>query len=443
MISDTSDFPSSFSLFDQSACLLDWNRGFEQEFRDARHLLQRGVHVERILGACLLPARALDLSWLGQDLPPSPLSYLNHRRSILITQEITEAGCVLRCARSSGKIHSESSVMVESAIKLLRTSALQMSASILSRRTQEEDGLRAARAEIELANQKLCSIIKLNETIILNSPMPMGVYAADGQCVEANEAYAKLVGASRADLLAQNFRSNEVWRKSGLLKNCLIALEQNTPCECEVATTTSFGLDIVTVCHISPTQFNGEMYLLIQIHDLTERKKIEEELRQMAFHDTLTRLPNRRLLMDRLQQALIRARRNNKRVAMVFLDVNKFKRLNDCHGHEAGDLLLIEVAQRLRETVRERDTVARLGGDEFVLLLEDLHAESDQVDTYLTSIVAKIREVLNQDYLLGDLHYQSSVSIGAKLIDEAEDNLEHIIRAADIAMYEDKRRQLG
>lgn len=436
------NFKPSFSQFDLQGRLVDWNAGFEQEFFGASEVIRIGASAERIRNASLLPERALDLSWLQGVIPPPIVIYVNNRRTIEVTQEKTKLGQVLRLAHlceSGFELHRN---MPENATELLRSSSLQMSAAILNLRSREADGLQKAREDAEIANFRLNSLLKFTETIISNSPLPIGVYAADGQCVEANEAYAKLAGASRAALLAQNFHRNEVWRKSGLLRECLAALEQNLPRECEVETITSFGLYVATVCRISPILINDSMHLIIQIVDLTERKRIEEELRKMAFHDTLTRLPNRRLLMDRLQQALYRAKRNTRRVAMLFLDMNQFKQLNDLHGHDAGDQLLIEVAQRLRLAVRERDTVARLGGDEFVVLLEGLHPDSERIETYLSSIIAKIRAVLNQDYKLGELSYPSSVSIGVKLIDSDESDLDQIIRAADIAMYEDKRRQL-
>lgn len=436
-------FCPSFSLFDLDARLIDWNTGFEHEFFDALASIRVGVYAQQIRDACLLPERALDLSWLHSAEPPPVIIYVNNRRTIEVVQDNSKAGRVVRLAHLCECGAELDLSNPEQTTELLRSSALQMSASILALRAQEADALQKARDETEIANFKLNSFLKFTEAIISNSPLPIGVYSADGQCVEANEAYAKLAGASRAALLAQNFHHNEVWRKSGLLRECLIALEQNIPREIDVETTTSFGLYVATVCRISPIQINGAMHLIIQIIDLTERKRIEEELRQMAFHDTLTRLPNRRLFMDRLQQALFRAKRNNKRVAMLFLDVDKFKHLNDSHGHDAGDQLLIEVARRLRAAVRERDTVARLGGDEFVVLLEGLHPDPNRVDAYLKSIVAKIRDALNQDYLLADLHYSCSVSIGTKLVEEDQDDLEQIIRAADIAMYEDKRRLMS
>lgn len=435
-------FSPSFSQFDLQGRLIDWNVGFEQEFFSASNLLCVGMSAEEIRSASLLPERALDLSWLYDAVAPPLTIYVNNRRTIEVVQEQSKLGHVLRLAHlceCGSKLHDN---MPENATELLRSSALQMSASILALRSQEADGLQKARQEQEIANFRLNSILKFTEAIISNSPMPIGVYSAEGQCVEANEAYANLAGASREALLAQNFHKNEVWRKSGLLRECLIALAQNVPRECEVETVTSFGLYVATVCRISPTQINGSTYLLIQIIDLTERKRIEEELRQMAFHDTLTRLPNRRLFMDRLQQALFRAKRNNKRIAMLFLDADKFKNLNDNYGHDAGDQLLIEIARRLRVTVRERDTVARLGGDEFVILLEGLHPDPIKVEIYLKSIVAKIRDTLNQEYLLGDLHYSCIVSIGVKLVEEDQDDLEQIIRAADISMYEDKRSHM-
>jgi diguanylate cyclase (GGDEF)-like protein/PAS domain S-box-containing protein len=173
--------------------------------------------------------------------------------------------------------------------------------------------------------------------------------------------------------------------------------------------------------------------------DLTENKRREDELREIAFHDSLTRLPNRRLLLDRLQQALHNSKRQNSHAAVLFLDLNKFKPLNDTYGHNVGDQLLIEVANRLLKEVRSSDTVVRLGGDEFVVLLQGLDAAVEKANEQASLIVNKIRAVLGEEYSLGGVVHHSSASIGMKLFIGDECDPDQIIKEADAAMYEDKK----
>jgi len=154
----------------------------------------------------------------------------------------------------------------------------------------------------------------------------------------------------------------------------------------------------------------------------------------------LTGLPNRRLLMDRLGQAININRRQNTHGALLFLDLNKFKGLNDSYGHEAGDFLLIEVARRLTQIVRESDTVARLGGDEFVVLLLGLDSNFELAKHYVDFVVEKLTRKLNEDYVIGDIVHRCSASIGVKIFYN-EDFPDRILREADSAMYQMKKDQ--
>ena len=286
---------------------------------------------------------------------------------------------------------------------------------------------------------RLSEALDFNETMLLNSPLPMGIYAESGQCELANEAFAQFVGATPEQLMAQNFRTITSWQATSLLDDCLTALETQTPQQREAHLNTSFGKEVWFEYRILPRHLKGQVHLLIQFFDLTERKRMEDELRHLAFHDPLTRLPNRRLLLDRLTQALHLAKREKSHLAVLFIDLNKFKQLNDTYGHDMGDLMLIEVAKRLQNIVRQSDTVARLGGDEFVVLLSGLSGDSDLTSQYVESIVGKIRGALCADYILGNAHHQGSASIGTKILLGGDDDPDQILKDADAAMYEIKR----
>lgn len=173
-------------------------------------------------------------------------------------------------------------------------------------------------------------------------------------------------------------------------------------------------------------------------NDISERKAAEDEIHSLAFYDTLTKLPNRRLLMDRLHQALSASARSLQYGALLFLDLDRFKTINDTLGHDHGDLLLIEVAKRILLCLREMDTVARLGGDEFVILIEEISASAESASQKTAMIAEKIRAALAAPYQLKNHECHSSPSIGICLYcgtDELEDAL---LRHADMAMYQAK-----
>jgi diguanylate cyclase (GGDEF)-like protein/PAS domain S-box-containing protein len=172
--------------------------------------------------------------------------------------------------------------------------------------------------------------------------------------------------------------------------------------------------------------------------DITARKQADEEIRNLAFYDALTRLPNRRLFMDRFRAALTTSTRRNDYGAVLFIDLDRFKTLNDTLGHDYGDMLLIEVAARISSCVREMDTVARLGGDEFVVLIEGVGNDRDEVAHKVGLLAEKIRGVLAHPYRLKSHEHHSSPSIGVSLYLGNENTVDELIQHADMAMYQAK-----
>ncbi len=173
--------------------------------------------------------------------------------------------------------------------------------------------------------------------------------------------------------------------------------------------------------------------------DFTERKQAESEIHHLAYFDPLSQLPNRRLLIDRLRQAVATGARNQTGGALLFIDLDNFKTLNDTKGHGIGDLLLIEVAKRLQLCVREGDTVARFGGDEFVLLLEGLSEERSHAAVQARGVGEKVLAALNQPYDLEGNEFHSSSSMGVTLFFNHKDKLDELLKQADTAMYEAKK----
>ncbi|MDX1367857.1 EAL domain-containing protein [Pseudomonas sp.] len=169
--------------------------------------------------------------------------------------------------------------------------------------------------------------------------------------------------------------------------------------------------------------------------DISERKSAEEKIKHLAFYDALTGLPNRRLLRDRLQQARALSRRNGQHAALVFLDLDNFKNVNDLHGHQIGDELLCQVAERLRHNLRERDTVARLGGDEFVLMLEGLESHAEEAASQVEHLGTKVLDALRQPYLAGGHSLFSSASLGVVLFNDEQYSVDELMQRADLSMY--------
>jgi len=173
--------------------------------------------------------------------------------------------------------------------------------------------------------------------------------------------------------------------------------------------------------------------------DLSEHKEAEEAIYRLAFYDPLTGLPNRRLLNEKLQTALKQSKRSGQHGAVLLLDLDNFKDINDSMGHEAGDLLLNEVAQRLQRCVRQSDTLARMGGDEFVLVLEALGCGLEQAGEHARSVAEKILQLVSQPCSLRNGECHTSLSIGICLYSPDEDRAEDILMHADAAMYQAKR----
>jgi len=173
--------------------------------------------------------------------------------------------------------------------------------------------------------------------------------------------------------------------------------------------------------------------------DITRQKQAENTIHNLAFYDPLTTLPNRRLLQDRLQHRLASSARNQRHGAILFIDLDNFKELNDTKGHDVGDLLLVEVAGRLQACVRSADTVARQGGDEFVIILDDMSTETEQAAVQAETIADKIRSAINQPFMLQGYEYHGSPSIGISLFRGHENTVDELLKRADNAMYQAKR----
>ena len=264
-----------------------------------------------------------------------------------------------------------------------------------------------------------------------------------GQIETVNKAAIKLFGYSAEEMVGQNVvmllpepysgehdQQMQLFKHSG--SNYLIGKPREILGKRQDGTVFPICLSVSKIARPGRPTFVGV------IRDITQRRQQEEEIQRLAFYDPLTQLPNRRLLMDRLKQALMTSTRSGQRGALMFLDLDHFKLLNDTLGHDLGDALLKQVATRLTTCVREGDTVARLGGDEFVVLLEGLSPAIAESAADAEVVANKILHTLGQPYTLRWHHHESTPSIGIVVFKGDQESTDDLLKKADVAMYQAK-----
>lgn len=269
----------------------------------------------------------------------------------------------------------------------------------------------------------------------------MMIVNAENLTIRVNRAFTQITGYSAAEMLGKkpNLLSSgrhgtafyaAMWEninRAGVWQGEIWNRRKNGEEYPEWLTITAVKDDAERVTHYVGT-----------FTDITLRKKAEEEINNLAFYDPLTHLPNRRLLLDRLKQAMVSSARSKRYGALLFIDLDNFKTLNDTLGHDIGDLLLQQVAKRLSTCVRDGDTVARLGSDEFVVMLEDLSKNIQKSANQTETVGEKILAALNQPYQLAEYTHHSTPSIGATLFSNHLGSIDELLKRADLAMYQAK-----
>jgi len=269
-----------------------------------------------------------------------------------------------------------------------------------------------------------------------------------GELLDVNEGFERISGYTRAEALGRTSQELGIWADPSVRAEAVRRLnEQGSVSNVEALFNRRGGGTCWMNFSFESIELGGEACMLGVGRDITERKLMEHEVHQLAFYDALTKLPNRRLLNDRLNQAMLASKRSACYGALMFLDLDNFKPLNDMRGHGVGDLLLIEAADRLKSCVREIDTVARFGGDEFVVLLSDLNADKAESAAQAQVIAEKIRVTLSAPYFLTIKHegqadtrieHHCTASIGVALFINHEASQTDILKWADSAMYQAK-----
>jgi diguanylate cyclase (GGDEF)-like protein/PAS domain S-box-containing protein len=273
--------------------------------------------------------------------------------------------------------------------------------------------------------------------LIETAPLAMIVHDIDGRIELWNRAAERLFGWSHAEMLGRHAPYHLLAAKDEAEQLCSRLLSGDVISGVEAVFTRKDGcfVDVLVSASVASVGAGEPVRYLTIISDNTERKRAEIDLRFVASHDPLTGLSNRAMFGERLQQALAQADRHDRKVAVLFVDLDGFKLVNDMHGHDAGDVLLADLAHRLRECMREGDTLGRLGGDEFVVLIEGYAAESQLVE-----VARKILDTVAQPFLLREGACSVTASIGIATYPHDSRDAADLLKNADLAMYRAKEQ---
>jgi len=309
--------------------------------------------------------------------------------------------------------------------------------------------IRNAKAEItgylgiatSIAERKQAEANLRVAAIAFESQEGMMITDAMGVIVRVNQAFVRLTGYSAEEAIGQTPALLKSGRHdAAYYQRMWTTLKDNGYWQGEIWNRRKNGkiyAEMLTISSVVAPDGSVSNYIGT-FSDISRNTEAEAEIHRLAFYDPLTQLPNRRLLLDRLQQAVTASGRSGREGALLFIDLDNFKTLNDTLGHDKGDQLLQQVAQRLSASVREGDTVARLGGDEFVVMLEGLDTNPEDAAPQAKTVGEKILATLNEPYLLAQHKHHSTPSIGVTLFGGNQDTVDELLKRADFAMYQSK-----
>ena len=257
--------------------------------------------------------------------------------------------------------------------------------------------------------------------------------------IEVNEGFTRLTGYSTDEVLGHTALEINIWADPSQRQTLLETITRDGFVRNQEMLVLNHSGDLLTVqVSVQPISIDQQDCLLLIARDISDLKQAQAQIQHLAYHDSLTNLPNRALLMDRLSQQIALLKRHNLRGALLFLDLDHFKHINDSLGHPLGDAVLKMVTARLESSIRQEDTVARLGGDEFVVLLSGLSGSRTEVVRQTRDIANKLRQLLAAPMTLEGHRLQVTPSIGMALIPDHGDTPADILKRADIALYRAK-----
>ena len=307
---------------------------------------------------------------------------------------------------------------------------------------EDINGRKDAEADLAKALEALRASEQRYRTVFQMSPDFVTISRlSDGTYVDANKTFFDVMGYEREEVIGNTSLALNIWADPRDRQNFVEAVRQNSSCRnMEAKFRKKNGETLSGLVSSAAIEADGVPCLVSIIRDISDAKEAAERIRDMAFYDPLTHLPNRRLLLDRLNQAPPAHQEKCKR-ALLFVDLDDFKTLNDVFGHQTGDLLLQEMARRLVACTRESDTVARLGGDEFVLLLEYLSDTSEEAAAQAEILAEKVLASLGLVFLVGEKEFHKTSSIGIAVFDSVPEDPSEVLEQAEVAMHQAKVRE--
>ncbi|MDG9927035.1 MULTISPECIES: bifunctional diguanylate cyclase/phosphodiesterase [unclassified Pseudomonas] len=291
----------------------------------------------------------------------------------------------------------------------------------------------AAEAALKASQEKFAKAFHSSPDAITISELDSGRY------IEVNEGFCRLTGYRPEEVIGRNSLELNVWTYPEERERMVeLVRSEGRAYHLEMHGQHRDGSIRLVEVSVEPIELNDTPCLLLNARDISELKEAQAQVRHLAYHDPLTNLPNRALLMDRLTQQIALLKRHNLHGALLFLDLDHFKHINDSLGHPVGDAVLKMVTARLEASVRLEDTVARLGGDEFVVLISGLEGSRTEVNRQVRQVAEKLRGLLAEPMLLDGHRLQVTPSIGIALVPAHGDNPTDLLKRADIALYRAK-----
>jgi diguanylate cyclase (GGDEF)-like protein/PAS domain S-box-containing protein len=371
-----------------------------------------------------IPGLTIQQITAPEDLAQS-LASLQRMRAV----ETAYANWEKRCVRKDGSltwVRITASVQRDSTGRPLHYIAV---VEDINARKMAEDRLAAAQQALQVSEERYRTAFQTSLDAITISKVD------DGLLIDCNRAFLDRSGYDRHEVIGRTARDLNLWVEPRDRDTLIEILRRNSSCrDMEVRFHKKNGESFWGQVSASLIEIDGELCVLLVTRDISDAKAAAEQIRNLAFYDSLTGLPNRRLLLDRLQQVLAAGAGHGHMHALLLIDLDHFKMLNDTLGHQAGNLLLQEVARRLVECVLEADMMARLVGDEFVVMLENLSETAEDAGKQAKSSAEKMLAAIAKPYLIGDRECRCSASIGITIFADGRDGADEVLQQADIAM---------